>query len=301
MLIPPRRIALSGGGVRALAHLGALDVLEKKGMLKAVREYVGLSAGAFVGFTLMLGYTLAELKMLCVLFDFTLVRKLEPEAALEFLETFGLDSGENLVKLLHSLLRIKKQPITLTFGEWKTKHPKAIQLRCFATDLYTTTPREFSFTTTPNVEIIDALRASMALPVYFTPVKDPETGNLLVDGGILHNFPLAFLPPHERETALGISFSYNHTKVDAIPDLLTFFSQIFACYYMPRTNEVHEKNKENSIIIPCGHIPAWNFEATREERESIIENGEKAAIAYCENHKNIILERRKPVRRYSVS
>ena len=42
MLIPPRRILLSGGGIRAVAHLGALQFLESKGLLKAVKEIVGV-------------------------------------------------------------------------------------------------------------------------------------------------------------------------------------------------------------------------------------------------------------------
>ena len=81
MLIPPRRIVLSGGGIRALAHLGALDVLEKKGYLKNVKEYVGVSAGAFVGFSICIGYTISELRMLCSVFDFGLIRSVDPEGA----------------------------------------------------------------------------------------------------------------------------------------------------------------------------------------------------------------------------
>ncbi len=114
MLIPPRRIVLSGGGIRALAHLGALEILESKGLLQAVKEYVGVSAGAFVGFSLMIGYTIQELKMLCSVFDFSVLRNLDPEAALEFPTTFGFDNGENLMKLLQSLLRIKKLSPSLT-------------------------------------------------------------------------------------------------------------------------------------------------------------------------------------------
>ena len=91
MLIPPRRIVLSGGGIRALAHLGSLDVLEKKGLLRSVTEYVGVSAGAFVGFCLVIGYTITELKMLCSVFDFGLIRNLDPESALEFPSSFVFD------------------------------------------------------------------------------------------------------------------------------------------------------------------------------------------------------------------
>lgn len=299
MLIPPRRIVLSGGGIRALAHLGALDVLEKKGLLKNVKEYVGVSAGAFVGFALMLGYTLSELKLLCAVFDFGLVRNLDPEAALAFPATFGFDNGENLVKLLHSLLRIKKVPLSMTFTEWKAEHPETPSLRCFATDLYKTKPREFSFEKTPTVSFVDALRATMSLPGYFTPVHDPITGHMLVDGGILHNFPLAFLSAKERDDAIGISFSYDHANREDIPDLLSFFSQIFACYYLPRTYSLHKQHPQNCIIIPCGHIQAWNFEATQEEREGIIELGKKTAEQFLQAF-NCFKLNSKPTRRFSV-
>ena len=299
MLIPPRRIVLSGGGIRALAHLGALAVLEKKGLLVNVREYTGVSAGAFVGFCLCIGYTVAELKMLCSVFDFGLIRNLDPEAALEFPTTFGFDNGENLVKLLHSLLRIKKVPITITFGEWKEQYPQGPFLRCFATDLYTTSPREFSAEKTPSVTLVDALRATMSLPGYFLPVPDPITKNLLVDGGILHNFPLAFLPLSQREDALGISFSYHHTRVSEIPDLLTFFSQIFACYYIPRTYSLHNQHPDRCIVIPCGHVQAWNFEATQEEREGIMKLGEEAAEEFVKAAHKFVFTK-KPIRRFSV-
>lgn len=299
MLIPPRRIVLSGGGIRALAHLGALDVLDKKGLMKNVREYVGVSAGAFVGFSLMIGYTIAELKMLCSVFDFGLLRNLDPESALAFPSNFGFDNGENLMKLLQSLLRIKKLPLDLTFQQWREQRPNGPFLRCFATDLYKTKPREFSFEKTPTVTFLDALRATMSLPGYFTPVYDPVTGNMLVDGGILHNFPLAFLPYSERQDALGISFSYEHTNVSEIPDLLTFFSQIFACYYIPRTYSLHKQHPQNCIVIPCGHVQAWNFEATQEEREGIIDLGKKAAEDFL-NSFTAFECNSKPIRRFSV-
>jgi len=298
MLIPPRRIVLSGGGIRAIAHLGALEVLEQKNLLNTVQEYVGVSAGAFVGFCLYLGYTLKEMRMLCLLFDFSLIRNLDPELAFDFPTSFGFDNGLNLIKLFHSLLRIKNIPTSVTFEELLLYYPH-MRFRCFATDLYDIQPREFSLKETPRVKIVDALRASMSLPGYFTPVKDPETGHLLVDGGLLHNFPIGFLKEDEKASAIGISFSYDHTtRVREIPDLLSFFSQMFACYYMPRTTEIHNTYKENSIIIANGDFPAWHFEATSEERFMLMEQGRKAAEEFLASRGTV---RRKPARRFSVS
>jgi len=128
-------------------------------------------------------------------------------------------------------------------------------------------------------------------------VPDPETENTLIDGGILHNFPMDFLTEAEVRETLGIAFSYDgNLKLENISDLPTFFSQIFACYFIPRTYELYVKYKERCILIPIGEYPAWNFEATREEREEIIQAGKKAAEEFCDTFKV-----RKPLRRYSVS
>jgi NTE family protein len=298
--IPPRKIVLSGGGIRAIAHVGALEVLEEKNLLRSVTEFVGVSAGAFVAFTMVLGYTLKEIRLLCSLYDFSRIRNLEPEAAFAFPTTFGLDDGSNLVKLLETLMRHKNISIDMTFGQWQQTYPTAAHLRCFATDLFETRPREFSATQTPNIRLVDALRATMSLPGYFIPVSDVESGHMLTDGGILHNFPLGFLTSEERAVSLGISFSYDHTQVSSISDISTFLSQVFACYYLPRVNAVHTKNRERCIIIPCGHVPAWNFEATSEERLELIEAGREAARAFFDSYSGH-LANRKPVRRYSVS
>ena len=292
MLIPPRRILLSGGGIRAVAHLGALQFLESKGLLKAVKEIVGVSAGAFIGFCLAIGYTVSELRLLCILFDFSLIRNLDPEAAFLFPSTLGVDDGQNLTKLLITLLKAKNLSSDLSF-----KDLKLYNFRCYATDLHTTKRREFSSVKTPNVNLTDALRATMSLPAYFTPVDDPETGNMLVDGGILHNFPMDILTETEIKETIGIAFSYDsNLRISDISDLPTFFSQIFACYFIPRTYEIYKEHKDRCILIPIGEYPSWNFEATREEREHIIEEGTKAAKAFCDTFKV-----RKPLRRYSVS
>lgn len=299
MLIPPRRIVLSGGGIRAIAHIGALEVLEKNGLLTRVREYVGVSAGAFLGFCLFLGYTLKEMRILCSLFDFSLIRNIDPELAFEFPVRFGLDNGENLIKLFSSLLRIKNIPTDIVFEDLLQYYPN-LRFRCFATDLFDIKPREFSVIHTPKMKVTDALRASMCLPGYYTPIHDPETGHLLVDGALLHNFPFGFLTPDEKEDTLGISFSYEYTKVKEIKDLPTFMTQMFACYYIPRTMELHNSHKEKCIIIPNhGEFPAWHFEATVEERNILMNSGQKAAEQFLEEHKTLLLEKRRPIRRYS--
>lgn len=295
MLIPPRRIVLSGGGMRAVAHIGALQVLEGKGILQHVKEYIGVSAGAFLAFCLTIGFTLKELTHIIQKFDFQLIRNITPETMLNFPTDFGIDNGYNLLNLLHSIMRIKGLTPETTFEQL----PKKIGFRCYATDIYRCTFREFSATKTPSCLVTTALRASMCLPAYFTPIEDPETGHLLIDGGVMNNYPLSFLTSQEQQEALGIAFTYDHTNVDHIPDIGCFFYQIFACYYMPRSRKSQHHFQHNTIWIPCGEYPAWDFEGSPDDRLKLIQLGEKAATNYLQ-HLPDLFRGRAPMRRYSV-
>ena len=300
MLIPPKRIVFTGGGLRTLGHFGALDVLQKKGLLKHVKEYIGVSAGALVGFCAMLGYTIEEMKQVVTEFDFSILQNIHPELMLDFFSQYGVDSGEQLEKFLKSLLRIKKYPVDMTFGQWSEQDSNAIRLRCYAANLNTGEMKEFSVKKTPHISFIYALRASMSLPFYFTPVKDPESGHLYVDGGVIHNFPMNYLTEEEKESALGLSFLYSKNKMEDISDFFGFATQLYNCGFNPRTYQVQQDNKLQCIIIPTGKMSAYNFQLTKEYKEELLELGRKAAETYCSTYLHMLFTHKKPVRRYSV-
>ena len=298
MLLPPKRIVFTGGGLRTLGHFGVLEVLEKKGLLKQVKEYIGVSAGALVGFCTMLGYSIEEMLGFVTEFDFSILQNVHPELMLEFFSQFGVDTGEQLEKFVKSLLRIKGHSQDMTFKQWSLSH--SIRLRCYATDLNTGKVKEFSLAKTPDVSFVFALRASMSLPLYFVPVKDPETGHLLVDGGLIQNFPFNYLTEHEKESALGVSFLYSKHATEEIPDFIGFLSQLYNCGFNPRTYQVQQENKLHCIIVPTGNMSAYNFNLTKEYREELISLGRTAAEEYCNTFMKQLFEHRRPIRRFSV-
>jgi NTE family protein len=295
-IIPPRKICFSGGGIRAVAFVGALEILQKRNLLVNVKEYIGVSAGALIGFLLAIGYTLKELKKIVLEFDFGLIRNLEPENTLGFLEQYGLDNGANLQRLCEVVVKQKGISPTITFQELSEIQPPLPAFRCFATDLTTCESREFSLKTTPTVPIILALRASMCLPFYFTPIEDPITGHLLGDGGLINNYPMVFLPEEEQKYALGLMFSGEHAENKEIEHFYDFLLQIFACIYMPRIREIQKSLAEHTILLPLGDFPSWNFEATKEERHILIQAAAEATSQFLERG-----NRMKPFRRFSVA
>ena len=65
----PYRIYLSGGGICAMAHVGALLELSKRIPLKAIKEWMGVSAGSLMAMCLCIGYTLEDLVDFSLRFD----------------------------------------------------------------------------------------------------------------------------------------------------------------------------------------------------------------------------------------
>ena len=270
-MIPPRRIALSGGGMKGIAHVGALEALEERGLLRCVKEYVGTSSGALIAFCLVIGYSLKELRTLCTLFDFTKMQNLEPEVLLQFPEQFGLDDGENLDRLLNVLLRAKGFPPNLKFADLSGSQPA---LRVFAVDINVCEHKEFSAAATPRVELRQAVRASMSIPLFFTPVKDPDTGNSLVDGGLIAHFPFHHLSHSERLETIGIAFSSVHKISDTIPlNIGLFVLQLYFSVYHHQNVRLLNEWGNRIIIIPCGQFPSIYFDAEVEHKKALLQSG----------------------------
>jgi predicted acylesterase/phospholipase RssA len=293
-MLPPLRIVLSGGGVKVISLLGSLQVLAMHGYLANVQEYCGVSAGAWLAFLLAAGSSIETLEKLILDLDFSVIRNLNLENLVGLPELLGVDDGLKLVKFLESIIRVVlKQDSDLTF-EGLAALPGAKRFRCWATDLNTRSPREFSLAETPTVRIVDALRASMSLPLYFVPVKDPLTGNLLGDGGIHGNLPLHHLTPLEIEHTIALGFCHGETKKDEPPsDLMQFMNAILSCIVQVRLQNLMAKWPHKLLLVPVEEYPSWNFELGRDDRQMLLAKGKAAAEAWIANPPPRPIEKRR--------
>jgi predicted acylesterase/phospholipase RssA len=291
-MIPPRRIALSGGGMLGVAHIGALEVLQERGYLKCVREYIGTSVGACIAFSLCIGFSLSELRTFVRAFNFTQLQNLDPEFILGFMESFGIDNGENFEKLIGIFLRAKGFSTEITFQELYEKFPDRPALRIFATDISKLSSKEFSLKETPTVTLKFALRASAAIPMIFTPVVD-MSGSMFVDGGVITSFPFYNLTPSERHSTIGICFEINKTTVK-IENILDYFKQLYFSVYHHQRKIILEEWTHKIIVISPKESSSLRFQAGVEEKEQILEEGRVAAENFLKGNHRI------PVRRYSI-
>ena len=293
MLIPPYRITLSGGGLKGIGHIGALEVLSERGYLKSLREYVGISAGALVAFCLCIGASLPELRMVISLLDFGLIRDLDPETMLNFPDTFGLDTGANLEKLLKTILRSRRLNPEMTFKELDALKlgPK---LRVIAMNLNTCAVQDFNVDTTPAIQIALAVRASMSIHIYFSPVYEPTSGHYFSDGGIYFPSPFKFITDSERIHTLSLAFSNTHKPRQDIKNIQEFLFQLYYSLDYETEKDLQKAWGHSIMYIDCKGANVMNFEATQEEKTVLMELGRESAENFLRT------PGRKPMRRFSL-
>jgi len=279
--IPPRRLAFCGGGIRCVAHVGVLKAMHQAGLLTCVKEMIGISAGALFALLYVLGYRIDQIEELALNFDFRILGDINPEDLLMFSVSLGLNSGDMLEKLVVSILHQKGFHKDITFAELATK--THFGFRCYATELQTSTIKEMSAATTPDMLVRTAVRASMSLPIMYSPV--PYGSTLLVDGGLLHNLPLVFLSQAEVADTWGVLFVSPNKKVESIDSVLDFFKYLYDGVVSMRNLPCIQKYKERLIVIESDDFSALNFGESKVSRAEFIRRAEVATIVFLGSRK----------------
>jgi NTE family protein len=287
----PYRIYFSGGGICAMAHVGALIELSKHVPLHAIKEWMGVSAGSLVAMCLCIGFTLDELLEFCVRFDFTHIKEMDSVPG--WILHFGMDTGERLHRLIQACLHVKGLSSEFTFQECLTQC--GVSLRIVATDINDAAPVIFSPTTTPHYCIADAVRASMSVPYYFQPFICPESGHYLMDGGVISNHPLFVLPDEEHRRTLSILIRTSIEKIENAGEM-----EMDEFMMRPLNIVLIEKNKMESrfydarcIQIMLGELNILDFSMNDDTKQMIIQKGKEAVIQFMRYHI--------PQRRHSIS
>jgi len=159
-------LALGGGAARGLAHVGVLEVLEKEGI--PVDMIAGTSAGAAVGALYAQGKSASRIKELALDTGWRRLVSLIDLA----LPKSGFIEGTKIKNLLKSFMG------DISFSQLK------IPLSCVATDI-----RSGEEVVINEGSVLEAVRASISIPVIFTAVRWRD--RYLVDGGLVNPVPVS--------------------------------------------------------------------------------------------------------------
>ena len=178
-------LALSSGGPRGFAYIGAIEELLSRGY--EITSVAGTSAGSLIGGIYAAGgldafkewlYELDPVKVIALM-DFSISKNY-------------LVKGDRIIKVIKERVpEVNIEDLPIPFA-------------AVATDLYT--GEEIVFREGP---LFEAIRASISVPSMFRPVR--WKGRTLVDGGMVNTLPLNRVQRVEGDILIG----FNVNRIDA--------------------------------------------------------------------------------------
>lgn len=216
---PFKNLVFKGGGIKAFAYIGVLEVFEEQKILPHIERVAGNSAGSIVATLLCFHLGAKETANLFTTLDYGKIASLVPEEegpqegirppkalwetghklvggteAIYRLGTkFGLFSSEHIQDWLEETIASQCHGNgRASFADFRAHGFR--DLYVVATNISTHATTLFSASTTPDVVVADAVAASSSIPFFFEPQQFDGTsfgqGDYYVDGGVLTNYPI---------------------------------------------------------------------------------------------------------------
>ena len=199
-----RNLVFEGGGVKGIAYVGALELLAERGWLDHIERVGGTSAGAINALLHALGFDLEQQHAILDSTDFRdfmdsqfgVIRDLRRLA-----RHFGWYRGDFFSSWLGELIARQLGHPKATFAELAAH--RGIALSVIGTNLSTGYAEVFSAERHADLPVLEAIRISMSIPLFFAAVRHGPRGDVYVDGGVQMNYPvklfdrLRFIAPGE--------------------------------------------------------------------------------------------------------
>ena len=271
----PRCIVLSGGGTRCISFVGGLLYLQKIGVLAAIRKWYCCSAGALIAVLFSLKMPKADILKFVHEFDFSVSRNFNADDILSIGDTFGVDKGFALRKMIARLLEeIHKGSSRWTLQELKQETGNDIFF--FISNITISVPFYASATSHPNLFLLDAVFATMAIPLYFCPYRDLTTGDLWCDGMLGGNFPWQHIPEVDKQDAIG--FYFPQRTVGQKVDFFDFLNLIISFRNNYEQRKLTDAWSDHIVSIPTSDFPSIALDLSKEDRETLYSIGLRCVV-----------------------
>ena len=284
---PKIGLVLSGGGAKGMAHVGILRYMEKAGIRPDF--IVGTSMGSVVGGLYALGYSADELEEIILNIDWDILitnRVGFNDIAFEEKEYYNrylveLPVIEGKVSLPSGLIHGQMLSETLHYYTWPANNIAdfddfPIPFRCITTDVKTGEGIVLK-----GGYLHDALRASIAIPTFFTPFDMDST--LVVDGGVVNNFPVDVVKEMGADIVIGVNVG-DEDFVD--PKEIGSFSGILMQIAMSKSYSRLRQNIKDTDIYIKPDLKNYSTGSFSKFRE-ILELGDLAGQKHAQRFKDL--------------
>ncbi|KAF2507993.1 patatin [Flavobacterium zhairuonense] len=251
-------LVLSGGGAKGIAHI---PLLQKLDSLHIVPDLiVGNSMGSIIGGLYAMGYSGDSIEKITKTISWDKIlgggqslRSASVEEKREFqryLVGIGIKDGKlNSIGSLLNDQNLREYLSELTFPVYNVRDFDSLPIpfRAMATDLV-----EGKEVILSKGSLGYAMRASMSLPAVFKPMPYEKT--VLVDGGVLNNFPTDIAKQMGADIIIGSDVGGGMEPIEKLNSLVTVLMQTS----MFPSNIKNPANRDLCTIL-VDHLPNLRF------------------------------------------
>lgn len=265
-------LVLSGGSIKSLSTLGAIQYCIDVHLIDKINTYIGTSSGSIIAYFLAIGYSPTEI------LAYVCTNNLFKDVFINILNMVNGEGAINFTKEIQEPLEqltIEKIGKLMTFKEIHDHFKKKIVMTTYN---YTLQQVEYlSYETTPEMPCIVGLRMSCCLPLIFKPYKYMDS--YYIDGGIYDNFPITY-SDSKRQLGIVVNFK-NDTSVSA-NDTLNYIYNIISIVLEQQTNDKLKLVKDIDVISIKNDIHILNFNLSVLQKMELFSVGYTTAKEYYE-------------------
>ncbi|HEV3130366.1 MAG TPA: patatin-like phospholipase family protein [Acidimicrobiales bacterium] len=297
-------LVLEGGGVKGIGLVGALSVLEERGMTFA--RVAGASAGAIVGSLVAGGMPATQLQELMTSLDYTRFRD---DTRLDHVPVLGkglslwLEHGIYAGDYFHGWIREQLDGLGVrTFADLHKADPgsslpvdEQYKLVVMASDVsrgrLLRLPWDYLVDgiDAPTKVVADAVRSSMSIPFFYRPVTldiPKAAPSVLVDGGMLSNFPVDIFdrsdgePPRWRTIGIKLSAQQVPNQVQHVVKGDLSLAMGMLGTMQSWHDQMHLNDPavvKRTIFVDTLGVNATDFSIDKPTQQKLFENGRTAA------------------------
>lgn len=262
-------LVLSGGSIKGIVTLGALQYAYENYYLKHINTYIGTSAGAMICYLLCIGYTPLEI-LVYISTHSEVFDKLQNFDIVNMYNGLGATSFLVIQDMLEKMT-ISKIGRLITLKELYDEFGK--KLICTTYNDTDSKIEYFSYENQPSLPCLIGLRMSSNLPEIFEDFT--YNGKQYIDGGLGDNFPIQ-LGEEEGERVLAFLVSKKNksrTREDE-----HFLERVYRRAFIAITQSVEYKirqatNKTTIIRFSYPSLKFFNFNISASEKMNMFSHG----------------------------
>ena len=279
-------VVLSGGGAKGMAHIGVLKVLEKAGI--PIDIVTGTSMGSIIGGLYSIGYNANALDSMVRVQDWSYVITDREDMRRQSLSdrqkqnTYAFTTGLTIGKKdMQAGGFVKGKNLAELFQQLCTGYTDSldfsrdlrIPFACVATNVIDNSEVDFHSGRLPQ-----AMRASMAIPAAFSPVRIGDM--VLVDGGLKNNYPADIARQMGADIIIGVTVQGVPKVAEDMGGTMSILSQII---------DVNCKNKyDENLAITDLHLQVdtkgyGSASFSQAAIDTLIRRGEELAMRHWDD------------------